>query len=255
MELMKGKKGLVVGIANERSLAWGISQALHREGADLAFTYASQQFEKRVRPLAELLGSSFVHEMDVTDDEAMDRVFEAYKNEFGQMDFLVHGVAFSDKGELKGPYYQTSRENFLMTMDVSVYSFTAMARRAQNIMPDGGAMLTLTYYGAQKAVPNYNVMGVAKAGLEASVRYLAVDLGQRGIRVNAISAGPVKTLASSGVANFKDLMRRGVEGSPMKRNVTIDEVGNAALYLLSGLSTATTGEVLFVDAGFQASVG
>ncbi|VAX15438.1 Enoyl-[acyl-carrier-protein] reductase [NADH] [hydrothermal vent metagenome] len=254
MELMKGKKGLVVGIANERSLAWGISQALHREGADLAFTYASHQFEKRVRPLAESLGSCFIHEMDVTDDDAMDRVFEAYKNEFGQMDFLVHGVAFSDKGELKGPYYQTSRENFIMTMDVSVYSFTAMARRAQNIMPDGGAMLTLTYYGAQKAVPNYNVMGVAKAGLEASVRYLAVDLGERGIRINAISAGPVKTLASSGVANFKDLMRRGAEGSPMKRNVTIDEVGNAALYLLSGLSTATTGEVLFVDAGFQASV-
>jgi len=255
MGLMEGKKGLVVGIANERSLAWGISQALSREGADLAFTYASEQFKKRVQPLAESLGSSFVQEMDVTDDKAMDRVFKAYENEFGQIDFLVHGVAFSDKGELKGPYYNTSRNNFLMTMDISVYSFTAMARRAQDLMPDGGAMLTLTYYGAQKAVPNYNVMGVAKAGLEASVRYLAVDLGERGIRVNAISAGPVKTLASSGVANFRDLMRRGVEGSPMKRNVTIDEVGNTALYLLSDLSTATTGEIIFVDAGFQASVG
>lgn len=255
MGLMEGKKGLVVGIANERSLAWGISQALHRQGADIAFTYASEMFKKRVTPLAESLGSCFVHEMDVSDDKAMDRVFEAYKNEFGAMDFLVHGVAFSDKGELKGPYYDTSRANFLMTMDISVYSFTAMARRAEAMMPDGGAMLTLSYYGAQKAVPNYNVMGVAKAGLEASVRYLAVDLGQRGIRVNAISAGPVKTLASSGVSNFKDLMRRGVEGSPLKRNVTIDEVGNAALYLLSDLSTATTGEVLFVDAGFQASVG
>lgn len=255
MGLMKGKKGLLVGIANERSLVWGIAQALSREGADLAFTYAGEIFEKRVRPLAESLGSSFVHEMDVTDDEAMDRVFEAYKKEFGVMDFLVHGVAFSDKGELKGPYYDTSKANFLMTMDISVYSFTAMARRAQAMMPDGGAMLTLTYYGAQKAVPNYNVMGVAKAGLEASVRYLSVDLGERGIRVNAISAGPVKTLASSGVGNFGDLMRRGIEGSPMKRKVTIDEVGNAALYLLSDLSTATTGEVLFVDAGFQACVG
>lgn len=192
--------------------------------------------------------------MDVTNDDHMDRVFNSFAEKYGQMDFLLHGVAFSDKNELKGPYYDTSRGNFQMTMDISVYSFTAMAKRAQAIMPDGGAMLTLTFYGAQKAVPNYNVMGVAKAALEASVRYLAVDLGPRNIRVNALSAGPVKTLASAGIANFKELMRLGAERAPLQRNVTQEEVGQSGLYLLSDMSTATTGEVLFVDAGYQASV-
>jgi len=251
---MEGKQGLVVGVANEKSLAWGISRILAAQGAKIAFTYASELFKKRVRPLAESAGSDFVEEMDVTNDEQMDHVFEEYKRRYGSMDFLVHGVAFSDRNELKGPYYDTSRPNFANTMDISVYSFTTLARRAQELMPDGGSMLTLTFYGAQKAVPNYNVMGVAKAALEASVRYLAVDLGPRNIRVNAISAGPVKTLASAGIKHFKELMKQGAEYSPMGRNVTQDEVGNTGLFLLSDLSTATTGEILFVDAGFQASV-
>lgn len=254
MGMMDGKKGLIVGVANERSLAWAIAQAVGREGAQLGFTYANEQLKKRVTPLAESLGSEFIEEMDVTNDDHMDRVFSSFAEKYGQLDFLLHGVAFSDKNELKGPYYDTSRANFQMTMDISVYSFTAMAKRAQAIMPDGGAMLTLTFYGAQKAVPNYNVMGVAKAALEASVRYLAVDLGPRNIRVNALSAGPVKTLASAGIANFKELMRLGAERAPLQRNVTQEEVGQSGLYLLSDMSTATTGEVLFVDAGYQASV-
>jgi len=254
MGLMEGKKGLVVGVANERSLAWGVAEALAREGAQLAFTYAGEQLGKRVRPLADSVGSTFVEQMDVTSDEEMDRAFQAYRDRFGRMDFLVHGVAFSDKNELKGPYYDTSRRNFLMTMDISVYSFTAMARRAAPLMAGGGAMVTLTFYGGQKAVPNYNVMGVAKAALENSVRYLAMDLGPKNIRVNAISAGPVKTLASSGIGNFKEMLRLGAAGSPLERNVTREEVGNAGLYLLSDLSTAVTGEILFVDAGYQATV-
>ncbi|MBI4828799.1 MAG: enoyl-ACP reductase [Nitrospinae bacterium] len=254
MGLMEGKNGLVVGVANERSLSWGVAEALAREGAKVAFTYAGEAFEKRVRPLAESVGADFIEEMDVTSDAQMDRVFKLYAERYGKMDFLVHGVAFSDKNELKGAFYNTSRGNFQMTMDVSVYSFVAMARRAQAIMPDGGAMITLTFYGAQKAVPNYNVMGVAKAALEASVRYLAADLGTRGIRVNALSAGPVKTLASSGIANFKEMLHLGAEGAPMKRNVTQEEVGKAALFLLSDLSTATTGDCLFVDAGYHATV-
>ena len=254
MGLMDGKKGLVVGVANEKSLAWGIANVLGREGAQLAFTYAGAQFEKRVRPLAESVGASFIQEMDVTSDSKMDEVFNLYEKQFGDMDFLVHGVAFADKNELKGPYYDTSRSNFLMAMDVSVYSFTALARRAQALMPNGGAMVTLTFYGAVKAVPNYNVMGVAKAALESSVRYLSADLGQKNIRVNAISAGPVKTLASAGISNFKEMLRLGADGSPMKRNVTQEEVGSAGLYLLSDLSTATTGETLYVDAGYQATV-
>ncbi len=253
MGLMDGKKGLVVGVANERSLSWGVAKALGREGAVVAFTYAGEQLGKRVRPLAESMGSTFVEEMDVTDDSQMDKVFDLYRERVGDMDFLVHGVAYSDKSELKGPYYETSRANFLNTMDVSVYSFTALAARAEKIMPNGGAMLTLTFYGGQKAVPNYNAMGVAKAALESSVRYLAADLGPKNIRVNAVSAGAVKTLASAGISNFKQMLHISSTGSPLGRNVTQDEVGNAGVFLLSDLSTATTGEILFVDAGYQAT--
>ncbi len=253
MKLMEGKKGLIVGVANEKSLSWGIAKSLVGEGAQVGLTFAGEQLEKRVRPLAESVGSTFVHELDVTNDSQMDKTFAAFKDQFGSMDFFVHGVAFSDKNELKGQYADTTRENFLMTMDVSVYSFPALARRAAELMNGGGSMLTLTFYGAQKAVPNYNVMGVAKAALEASVRYLAVDFGPQNIRVNAISAGPVRTLASAGISNFKEMMRLGSAGSALQRNVTQEEVGGAALYLLSDLSTATTGEILFVDAGFQAT--
>lgn len=251
MGIMEGKKGLIVGVANERSLAWGIAKATAREGAQLAFTYASEPFEKRVRPLAESVGSSFVHQLDVTNDKEMDQVFDRVKEHFGEIDFFVHGVAFSDRNELKGPYYNLSRENFLTTMNVSVYSFTILSRKAMELMPNGGSMLTLTFYGARKVITNYNVMGVAKAALEASVQYLAVDMGPKNIRVNAISAGAVKTLASAGIGNFKEMLSLGVSRSPLGRNVTIEEVGNASLYLLSDLSTATTGEVLFVDTGYH----
>jgi len=252
--LMEGKKGMVVGVANDRSLCWGIAKALADHGAKIAFTYAGEILEKRVKPLAESVGSELVVEMDVASEEAMDKAFEQYKSVYGQMDFLVHGAAFSDKNELKGFYYDTSRANFQMTMDISVYSFTALARRAQALMPDGGSMLTLTFYGSQRAIPNYNVMGVAKAALEASVRYLAADLGPRQIRVNAISAGPVKTLAASGISNFKELLKQGVAGSPMGRSVTQEEVGDTGLFLLSDLSKAITGESIFVDCGFHAAV-
>jgi enoyl-[acyl-carrier protein] reductase I len=253
MGIMEGKRGLVVGVANERSIAWGIAQAIAREGADVGYTYALDQLEKRVRPLAEQTGSTFVHKMDVTDDAQMDAVFAAAKEHFGTIDFLVHAVAFSDKSELKGLYADTSRTNFLNTMDVSVYSFTAMARRAADLMPNGGAMVTLTFYGAQKVITNYNVMGVAKAALESSVRYLAVDFGQKNIRVNAISAGPIKTLASAGISDFKEMLTQGSTRSPMRRNVTLEEVGQAGLYLVSDMSTAVTGECLYVDCGYQAT--
>ncbi|MDH5677140.1 MAG: enoyl-ACP reductase [Nitrospinota bacterium] len=253
-KLMEGKKGLIVGVANEKSLCWGIAQVLAEHGAQIAFTYAGEILEKRVKPLAASIGSDFVLEMDVTDDDGIDKAFEEYKARFGQMDFLVHGVAFSDKTELKGNYYDTTRANFSMTMDISAYSLAALSRRAQAIMPSGGSILTLSFYGAQRAVPNYNVMGVAKAALEASVRYLAADFGPRNIRVNAISAGPIKTLASSGIANFKELYKMGASGAPMNRNVTQEEVGGAALFLLSDLSSAVTGEVLFVDGGYHAAI-
>jgi enoyl-[acyl-carrier protein] reductase I len=251
MGIMDGKKGLIVGVANERSIAWGIAKALAREGAQLGFTYAMETLEKRVRPLAEEVGSTFVHMMDVTSDKDMDNVFAMAKESFGKIDFLVHAVAFSDKNELKGPYYSTTRGNFLSTMDISVYSFTAMARRAADLMPDGGAMLTLTFYGAKKVITNYNVMGVAKAALEASVRYLAVDMGPRNIRVNAISAGPVRTLASAGISDFKEMLNLGASKAPMGRNVTLEEIGNAGLYLLSDMSTGVTGEITFVDCGYN----
>jgi enoyl-[acyl-carrier protein] reductase I len=251
MGIMDGKKGLIVGVANERSIAWGIAKVLAREGAQLGFTYAMEVLEKRVRPLAEEVGSTFVHMMDVTSDKDMDNVFALTKESFGTIDFLVHAVAFSDKNELKGPYYNTSRSNFLSSMDVSVYSFTAMARRAADLMPDGGAMLTLSFYGAKKVITNYNVMGVAKAALEASVRYLAVDMGSRNIRVNAISAGPVRTLASAGISDFKEMLNLGASKAPLGRNVTLDEIGNAGLYLLSDMSTGVTGEISFVDCGYN----
>ena len=251
MGIMDGKKGLIVGVANERSIAWGIAKALAREGAQLGFTYAMEALEKRVRPLAEEVGSNFVHMMDVTSDKDMDNVFALTKESFGTIDFLVHAVAFSDKNELKGPYYNTSRANFLSSMDISVYSFTAMAKRAAELMPNGGAMLTLTFYGAKKVITNYNVMGVAKAALEASVRYLAVDMGPRNIRVNAISAGPVRTLASAGISDFKEMLNLGASKAPLGRNVTLEEIGNAGLYLLSDMSTGVTGEISFVDSGYN----
>ncbi|MBF0169728.1 MAG: enoyl-ACP reductase [Nitrospinae bacterium] len=253
MGIMEGKKGLIVGVANERSIAWGIAQAVAREGGEIGYTYAGEILEKRVRPLAEQTGSTFVHQMDVTSEEEMDHAFGLAKEHFGTLDFLVHAVAFSDKNELKGRYADTSKKNFLNTMDVSVYSFTSMARRAADLMPDGGAMVTLTYYGAQKVITNYNVMGVAKAALEASVKYLAVDLGPQNIRVNALSAGPIKTLASAGIADFKELLGQGVSRAPLKRNVTLEEIGQAGLYLVSDMSTAVTGECLFVDCGYQAT--
>jgi enoyl-[acyl-carrier protein] reductase I len=248
---MDGKKGLIVGVANERSIAWGIAKVLAREGAQLGFTYAMEALEKRVRPLAEEVGSTFVHMMDANSDEDMDKVFGMVKESFGTIDFLVHAVAFSDKAELKGPYYNTSRANFLSSMDISVYSFTAMARRAAELMPNGGALLTLTFYGANKVITNYNVMGVAKAALEASVRYLAVDMGPRNIRVNAISAGPVRTLASAGISDFKEMLNLGASKAPLGRNVTLEEIGNAGLYLLSDMSTGVTGEISFVDCGYN----
>lgn len=251
MGIMEGKKGLIVGVANERSIAWAIAKAVAREGGELAFTYALDQLEKRVVPLAESVGSTFVHKMDVTNDEQMDEVFGKLKEHFGTIDFILHGVAFSDKNELKGAFSNTSRENFLNTMDISAYSLTAMSRRSAELMPDGGSILTLTFYGAQKVITNYNVMGVAKAALEASVRYLAVDLGAKNIRVNAISAGAIKTLASAGIANFREMLNRGAERSPLGRNVTLDEVGNAGLYMLSDLSAGTTGEIFFVDNGYH----
>ncbi len=255
MGLMDGKKGLAVGVANDRSLTWGIANVLASQGAQVGFTYVNEQLKKRVKPLAESVGSEFIEELDVGDEEQMESVFKKFKEQYGEMDFLVHGVAFSDKSELKGAYYKTSRENFLNTMDISVYSFTALAKHAAGIMASGGSMLTLSFYGAQKAIPNYNVMGVAKAALESSVRYLAADMGPKNIRVNAISAGPVRTLASSGIGNFKSLFHLGAQESPLGRHVTQDEVGKAGLYLLSDLSSATTGEILFVDSGFQACVG
>ncbi len=255
MGLMKGKKGLVVGVANDRSLAWGIASVLASEGAQIGFTYPNDQMKKRVNPLAQSIDSQFVEELDVANDDHLKAVFKKLKEQYGELDFIVHSVAFSDKSELKGPYYNTSRSNFLNTMDISVYSFTALARHAVDLMPSGGSMLTLSFFGAQKAIPNYNVMGVAKAALESSARYLAADMGPKNIRVNAISAGPVRTLASSGIGNFKSLFHLGIQESPLGRHVTQEEVGKAALYLLSDLSTATTGEILYVDSGFQACVG
>ncbi len=249
--LMAGKRGLIMGVANNRSIAWGIARALADEGAEIALTYQGDAFRKRVEPLAAELGAIVVGHCDVTDMESVDAVFDRLKSEWGRIDFLVHAVAFSDKDELVGRYVETTRDNFLRSMDISVYSFTAVAKRAEPLMTDGGSMLTLTYYGAEKVMPHYNVMGVAKAALEASVRYLAVDLGGGNIRVNALSAGPIKTLAASGIGDFRYILKWNEYNAPLKRSVTIEEVGDTALYLLSHLSRGVTGEVLHVDSGYH----
>ena len=249
--LMAGKRGLIMGLANDKSIAWGIAQQLAAHGAEIAFSYQGEALKKRVEPLAASIGMNTFVECDVTDEASMDALFAELAAKWGKIDFLVHAIGFSDKNELRGRYVDTSRQNFLMTMDISVYSFTAVCQRAAAMMNEGGSLLTLTYYGAEKVMPHYNVMGVAKAGLEASVKYLAEDLGKDGIRVNAISAGPIKTLAASGIGDFRYIMKWNELNSPLRRNVTQEEVGKAALYLLSDLGSGTTGENLHVDAGYH----
>lgn len=249
--LMAGKRGLIMGLANDKSIAWGIARTLAAQGAELAFSYQGEALKKRVDPLAAQLGSDIVLPCDVSDEDSIDALFAALKDRWGTLDFVVHAIGFSDKNELRGRYVDTSRGNFAMSMDISVYSFTAVMQRAEKMMKDGGSAVTLTYYGAEKVMPHYNVMGVAKAALEASVQYLAEDLGKDGIRVNAISAGPIKTLAASGIGDFRYIMKWNEYNSPMRRNVTIDDVGKAALFLLSDLGSGTTGENLHVDAGYH----
>jgi enoyl-[acyl-carrier protein] reductase I len=251
MGLLTGKTALIFGVANDHSIAWGIAQAFHREGATLGFSYAGEVLQKRVTPLAASIGSTFVEPCDVANDEEIATLFEKVKSSFGQIDCLVHAIGFAPRDALTGPYYDTSRENFRITLDVSCYSFTALVRHALPHMRPGGSFLTLSYYGAEKAVPHYNVMGVAKAALEASVRYLAADLGPQNVRVNAISAGPIRTLAASGVAGFKSMYGEFRNLAPLRRNVTIEDVGNAALYLCSDLAAGVTGEVHYVDAGYN----
>ena len=249
--LMAGKRGLIMGLANDKSLAWGIAQKLAEAGAELAFSYQGEALEKRVRPLAESLGSDFLIECDVADMDNLDAAFATLAKRWENIDFVVHAIGFSDKSELRGRYVDTSLDNFLMTMNISVYSFVAVAQRAAAMMRPGGSMLTLSYYGAEKVVPHYNVMGVAKAALETSVRYLANDLGPDGIRVNAISAGPIKTLAASGIGDFRYILKWNELNSPMRRNVTIEDVGGSGLYFLSDLSSGVTGEIHHVDAGYH----
>ncbi|WP_208353176.1 enoyl-ACP reductase FabI [Pseudaestuariivita rosea] len=250
-ELMAGKRGLIMGLANDKSIAWGIAKACADAGAELAFSYQGEALLKRVNPLAEQLGSDIVIPCDVGDEASIDALFDELKKRWGKLDFIVHAIGFSDKNELRGRYVDTTRGNFQMSMDISVYSFTAVVQRAEKLMTDGGSCLTLTYYGAEKVMPHYNVMGVAKAALEASVRYLAEDLGKDGIRVNAISAGPIKTLAASGIGDFRYIMKWNEYNAPLRRTVNIEDVGNSALYLLSDLGSGTTGEVLHVDAGYH----
>ena len=249
--LMQGKRGLIMGLANDKSLAWGIAQKLHEHGAELAFSYQGEALEKRVRPLANSLGSDFLLECDVSNMEALDAAFATLAERWRTIDFVVHAIGFSDKNELRGKYVDTSLDNFLLTMNISAYSLVAVTKRAVPMMPNGGSVLTLTYYGAEKVVPHYNVMGVAKAALEASVRYLAADLGKNAIRVNAISAGPIKTLAASGISDFRYILKWNEYNSPLRRTVSIEEVGAAGLYLLSDLSRGVTGEVHHVDAGYH----
>jgi len=249
--IMKGKRGIVMGVANDRSIAWGIAAAAAKQGAQLAFTYQGEALEKRVRPLAESVGSDLIIPCDVSSDNAIDEAFNTLKKKWDTIDFIVHAIAYSDKEELKGEYLDTSRENFFKTMDISVYSFTAVARRAAAMMPNGGSMITLTYYGAEKVMPHYNVMGVAKAALESSVRYLAADLGGDKIRVNSLSAGPIKTLAASGIGDFRYILKWNQYNSPLRRNVTLEDVGGCGVYLLSDLSTGVTGETHHVDCGYH----
>ena len=251
MNLLQGKTALIFGVANDHSIAWGIAQAMHQHGARLAFSYAAPALERRVRPLVESVGSSFVEPCDVASDGAIDSLFDKAAACLGTIDILVHAIAFANRDELLGPYYRTSREGFRLAMDISVYSFTALARGAQSLMPFGGSMMTLSYYGGQKVVPHYNVMGVAKAALEASTRYLAADLGPQGIRVNAISAGPIRTLAAAGVSGFKRMYRQFADLAPLRRNVTPADIGGAAVWLASDLSAMVTGEVVFVDSGYN----
>jgi enoyl-[acyl-carrier protein] reductase I len=249
--LMRGKRGLILGVANNRSIAWGIAKACRAQGAELAFTYQGDALKKRVEPLAQELGGFVVGHCDVSEAVTIDAAFAAVAAKWDALDFVVHAVAFSDKDELDGRYVDTTAENFSRTMLISCYSFTAIARRAEKLMPQGGSLLTLTYYGAEKWMPHYNVMGVAKAALEASVRYLAADLGEKNIRVNAISAGPIKTLAAAGIGDFRYILKWNEYNTPLRRNVTIDEVGGAAVYLLSDLSRSVTGEIHHVDAGYH----
>ncbi len=249
--LMAGKRGLIMGVANNRSIAWGIAKACAAQGAEIALTYQGDALKKRVEPLAAELGSSHVLPCDVTDAASIDAVFETLRQTWGRLDFLVHAIAFSDKNELDGRYVDTSEKNFTQSLLISCYSFTALAKRAEKLMTDGGSLLTLTYYGAEKVMPHYNVMGVAKAALEASVRYLAADLGKNGIRVNAISAGPIKTLAASGISDFRYILKWNEYNSPLRRTVTIEDVGGAGVYLLSDLSRGVTGEIHHVDSGYH----
>ena len=249
--LLAGKRGLIMGVANDRSLAWGIANACAAQGAELGFTYLGDALERRVRPLAASVGSTLLASCDVADDASMDAAFAAVKAAWGRIDFLVHAIGFADKQYLRGRYMDTPRAAFLQAMDISCFSFTDVARRAAELMPDGGSMLTLTYLGAERVIPHYNVMGVAKAALEASVRYLAADLGSRGIRVNAISAGPIKTLAASGIGDFRYILKWNEYNSPLRRNTTIGDVGGAGVYLVSDLGAGVTGEVHHVDSGYH----
>lgn len=249
--LMQGKRGLIMGLANDKSIAWGIAKALHEAGAELALSYMGEAFKKRAVPLAETLGVTQLIDCDASDPDSLDAAFDQLEKAWGKLDFVVHAIAYSDKEELRSRYVDTSPENFRMTMDVSVYSFTAVAQRAEKLMADGGSMVTLTYFGAERVMPHYNVMGVAKAALEASVMYLAEDLGKKNIRVNAISAGPIKTLAASGIGDFRYILKWNELNSPLRRNVTQEEVGKSALYLLSDLGTGVTGEVMHVDCGYH----
>jgi enoyl-[acyl-carrier protein] reductase I len=249
--LMRGKRGLIMGLANNRSLAWGIAKAAHAHGAELAFTYQGDALKKRVEPLAREVGGLVAGHCDVTDEASLDAAFTAVKSAWGSLDFVLHAIAFSDKDQLAGRYVETTAENFNKTLAISCYSFTAVAQRAEKLMPNGGALLTLTYYGAEKWMPHYNVMGIAKAALEASVRYLAADLGEKNIRVNAISAGPIKTLAAAGIGDFRYILKWNEYNTPLRRNVAVEEVGDAGVYFLSDLSRGVTGEIHHVDAGYH----
>jgi len=253
--ILDGKKGLILGVANDKSIAWGVTQACRREGAELGFNYLGEMLEKRVRPLAESVDATFVEPLDVSDDAQMDDFFEKVERQWGKLDFMVHSIAFANKNALKGRFRDTTREDFQLALDISAYSFIACAQRASKLMGEGGSMVTMSYLGAVRAVPNYNVMGVAKAALEASTRYLAADLGREGIRVNAVSAGPIRTLAASAVGDFRRLMEKSARGSMLGRNVMQEEVGNTTAYLLSDLATGVSGEVHYVDCGFHVGAG